>query len=69
MPFTKRRPHRLLVLAVLILLVLTASFAARQLTGKRLTCPGLSCYDDSDCGSKCVCQRSTGAHIGKCVSK
>lgn len=30
-------------------------------------CVNLSCYSNSDCGTKCVCQPQSNSNLGKCV--
>jgi hypothetical protein len=32
-------------------------------------CVGLSCNDDSDCGTKCRCEIPPGGALGKCVER
>lgn len=62
---------RLLKLAALILLVGAIYHAAGLwMRGRdKSACAELVCYDDSDCGSACSCDRSPEASSGKCVGK
>lgn len=30
-------------------------------------CVNLDCYNNSDCGTKCVCQPQSNSNLGKCV--
>jgi hypothetical protein len=68
----KIKSWRLIILAALILLAAAIFFAARQYYSRKSdkpACAGLSCYDDSDCGSKCHCDLQPGAKLGKCVTR
>ncbi len=31
-------------------------------------CAGLQCYDTSDCGRSCTCERAPGAALGRCAA-
>lgn len=42
---------------------------SRRTQGNQQRCVGLSCYDDSDCGSYCDCKKEEGAQVGVCVAK
>lgn len=56
-----------------VLLIILMSFAVAQLLKQRTSeepskCSGLQCYDDSDCGTHCHCDRP-GSALGKCIGK
>jgi hypothetical protein len=36
---------------------------------KTYACVNLNCYSNSDCGSKCVCDRQSNSTLGKCIAK
>lgn len=67
----KINASRLIKLAALILLAALVYFAVSQYSrkGEKPACAGLSCYDDSDCGSRCHCDRPPESKFGKCVAK
>jgi len=67
----------LLKIAAIVLLMIIVSLAIVQLFKKkgaatantnRPRCSGLKCYDNSDCGDKCFCDRP-GSALGLCVAK
>jgi hypothetical protein len=65
------RNGRLLVIIVFLLLAI-ATFVVASRYGRKKelpVCAGLSCYEDSDCGSKCSCERAAGSKLGKCIAK
>ena len=61
--------RNVLELFLLGLLAVSSVFSIGQLRaqaqdpGKDPNCKGLACYDGSDCGTKCSCNRS----IGTCI--
>ena len=67
----KINASRIIKLAALILLAAVVYFGASQYfrKGDKPACAGLDCYDDSDCGSKCHCERKPESKLGKCVAK
>lgn len=56
---TKRLTELLAVVLLLTACVISAGqlTARAQVGGETPACAGLSCYDGSDCGSKCFCNR------------
>jgi len=66
-----RMKRRLLKIAILLLVVMSiaaALFLTKRADTRAPRCAGLSCYDDSDCGTRCYCDRSTSA-VGRCIAK
>ena len=59
--------RNLLELFLLTLLVVSSAFSIGQLTTQAQTkdpnCAGLNCFDSSDCGTKCFCNRPSGLCI------
>ena len=73
--FMKRSRRNPLKVAASILLIAAATVAVTLFVTKRTEntnrpkCADLKCYDDSDCGKKCSCDRQAGSAIGNCVAK
>ena len=59
--------RNMLELFLLALLVVSSVFSIGQLSAqaqdKDPNCAGLACYDGSDCGTKCFCNRPVGTCI------
>lgn len=68
--------HRLVLLALALIIASVAMAAIEHIQTTQShgspraqpRCVDLPCYDDSDCGSLCSCDRPPNAQVGTCIA-
>jgi hypothetical protein len=65
------RPGAWLRLVIVLLLVAVALAVAHVIFRRRPNCArlNLKCWDNSDCGTHCVCRDASASSPGLCVAK